>query len=371
MAKKKNGIKIPTKNELKKKYPQSAMASDILLSGEDTLRLPCSNININYIMGGGLPYGKVLELFGQESSGKSLLATDFAKSCQQLGGKVLWVDAEAAYDLFWTEQNGIDNEQVILYQETAVEMMSDWITDQSLFWRSQLTDNQPILVVIDSVAALDTMDSINSSQSDAKADMGNRAKAIYRFFRTKNQMLSDLGICTIAINQLRDKVGASNYEDPTTTPGGKALAFYASIRLGIYRGKQIKGKVNGVEERVGQEVSIRVVKNKTAPPRPTIKTKVYFVPEFCEPGFSRYIGFPNILKRLGVVVQKGSRFYRADKMIANGEEGFTKILGDDDILRKSMIRKSKINTISKTRINTSKLTENRYPIKGADLGEDE
>ncbi len=362
---KKTKISLPTENELKKLYPTSGMASNILLSSEDSLWIPCSSPSINYLLGGGVPYGKILEIFGQESGGKTLLATDFAKCTQLMGGVVLWVDAEAAYDLFWNEQLGIDNEKVVLYQETAVEPISDWIADMSLYWRSKLTNNEPILIVIDSVAALDCLDNINSKQIDAKAEMGNRAKAIYKMFRIRNQMLNELGVTTICINQLRDKVGASNYEDPNTTPGGKALAFYASQRLGIYRGKQIKSKINGVEERVGNHVSIRAIKNKVAPPRPTLKSEVYFVEEYTgEVGFSRYIGFPTILKRLAVVEQKGSRYYRGDSMIANGEPSFTKLLFEDEKLKKSMLRKSKINTVGKSIINMNKVVGNRFPVKG-------
>lgn len=362
---KKAKLTLPTEKELKKLYPTAGIASNILLPSEDSLWIPCSSPSINYLLGGGLPYGKIMEIFGQESGGKSLLASDFAKCTQLMGGIVLWVDAEAAYDLWWNEQLGIDNEKVVLYQETAVENISDWIGDMTLYWRSKLVNNEPILVVIDSVAALDCLDNIDSKQVDSKAEMGNRAKAIYKMFRIRNQMMNDLGVSTICINQLRDKVGASNYEDPNTTPGGKALAFYASQRLGIYRGKQIKDKINGVEERVGNLVSVRAIKNKVAPPRPSLKTEVYFVQEYKgEVGFSRYIGFPTILRRLGVVEQKGSRFYRGDTMLANGENAFTKALFKDEKLKKTMLRKSKINTVGKSIINMNKVVGNRFPVKG-------
>ena len=323
MAKKRK-FKLPTANELSKKYKNSGKASEILLPPEDSLWLPSSNIGINYTFGGGIPYGRILELYGEESSGKSLLAMDFAKCCQILGGIVLYADAEATYDTHWNEVNGIDNDKVVLYQETAVETLSDWIRDQALYYRSQLVNNEPILVILDSVAALDCSDNIDSSQIDAKAEMGNRAKAIYKMFRIRNQLFNELGITFIAINQLRQKVGANQFQDPDTTPGGSALKFYASIRCGIYRGKQIKAKINGVEERVGSLASVRIKKNKVGPPRPTLRTEVYFVPEHCEPGFNRYMGFPEILKRLGVLTKKGSRYYLGEDMVANGEDQLIK-----------------------------------------------
>lgn len=362
MAKKRK-FKLPTANELAKKYSNSGKASEILLSSEDSLWLPSSNIAINYTLGGGIPYGRILELYGEESSGKSLLAMDFAKCCQLLGGIVLYADAEATYDPYWNEVNGIDNDKVVLYQETAVESISDWIRDQALYYRSQLTSNEPILVILDSVAALDCLDNIDSVQTEAKAEMGNRAKAIYKMFRIRNQLFNELGVCFIAINQLRQKVGASQFQDPDTTPGGAALKFYASIRVGVYGGKQIKAKVNGMEERVGRLASIRIKKNKVAPPRPTLRTEVYFIEEYREPGFHRYIGFPDILQRLGVLTKKGSRYYLKEEMVANGEAGLLKKIETDEKFRRTMIRKSKINTVSRMIAKLEKLQgNNQFPI---------
>lgn len=361
---KKTYIKIPTDAELRKRFPESDMASNILLSKEDSLWLPSSNIAINHLLGGGIPYGKILEIFGEESSGKSLLSGDFAKSTQILNGVVLWVDAEGSYDLTWAEKNGIDNNKVVLFTETAVETISDWIGDMAMYWRNKLTKNEPILLIVDSTAALDCLENIDSRQQDSKAEMGNRAKAIYKMLRIRNRMLVRLGICCIFINQLRAKVGATNYQDPDTTPGGNALKFYASQRLGIYRGKQIVGKINGFEERVGNNVSIRVKKNKVAPPRPTLRTEVYFVPEYREPGFHRYLGLPDILLKAGVITKKGSRFYYGETMIANGEEGILKTLESDMELRKKLIRKSGVNTISKTQRILASKTTNEYPIQG-------
>lgn len=363
MAAKKH-IKLLSPNELRKRYPESDIASNILLDKDNSLWLPSSTIAINHILGGGIPYGKILEIFGEESSGKSLLSADFAKSTQLLGGVVLWVDAEGSYDLFWAEQNGIDNSKVVVYPETAVERISDWIADMAMYYRSQLTKNEPILLVVDSTAALDCLDNIDSQQTDSKAEMGNRAKAIYKMLRIRNRMLVKLGICSIFINQLRSKVGANQFQDPDTTPGGNALKFYASQRLGIYRGKQIVEKVKGFEERVGNHVSIRVKKNKVAPPRPTLKTEVYFLPDFREPGFHKYIGLPEILIRSGVITKKGSRFYLGETMIANGEEQLLKIITDDMDLRKKLIRKSGVNTLSKTKKLLESKGTNLFPIEG-------
>jgi recombination protein RecA len=370
MAKKKSNIlKIPTANALAKKYPKSGQASDIVVPEAEYLILPSRFLNLNYTIGGGIPYGKILELYGEESSGKSLLAIDFAYCCQQLGGVVLWADAEQAFTTQWAKANGLDLEKVIVYSETAVENISDWIADQSIYWRSVLVNNEPILCVVDSTAALDTQNNINSEMADGKADMGNRAKAIYKLLRIRNELLSDLGVTSIWINQLRQKIGVM-FGDPDTTPGGAALKFYASIRIGVYGGKQILGKVNGYEDRVGRHSSIRVKKNKVAPPRPTIKgAEVYFNSEYDDKplGFSKYFGLPDLLVRLGVVTKKkgASRYYMKDKMLANGSAAFEKLIREDTRIRKKLIRRSGINTISKTRTQAEAIGRNIFIIGSA------
>lgn len=365
-------IKIPTDKDLQKRYKSSGNAKELLLDLDNSLRLPSSSPVINYYMGGGLPFGKILEIFGEESAGKSLLATDFARTTQALGGIVLWVDAEASYDLHWSELNGLDNDKVILYTETAIENISDWVQDMCLYWRNKLRNNQPITLVIDSIASLDCLDNIDSRQTEGKAEMGNRAKAIYKFFRIRNQMFSELGISVICINQLRDKVNGGMFQDPNTTPGGKALQFYASIRLGIFRGKQIKEKINGIEERVGNNVSLRIIKNKTSAPKPTLSTHVYFVPtENRDTGFSKYFGLCDVLIRLGVIERKGSRIYKGEELIATSEDNFYSKIEKDEELKKTLIRKSKINTFSRTLKNIERLGDkNLYPIKNAELDEE-
>jgi len=362
---KSTGIKIPTAASMDKKYHGSGIASKIL--GRGGLRLPSRFLYLNYTLSGGIPYGKILEVFGEESSGKSLLAFDFAYCCQQLGGIVIWIDAEQAFTIEWAEANGIDLDKVDLYSETAIESISDFIRDKAIYWRSILTNNEPILIVTDSIASLSCIANINSSQLDAKAEMGNRAKKIDEMLRTRNELLSELGVVSIFINQVRAKIGATKYEDPYTTPGGKATAFYASIRLGIYGGKQIKGKIDGYEDRVGRCSTIRVIKNKVGPPRPTIKSaEVYFNPEYHKPvGFDKYFGLAELLVRLKVVDRKkgASRIYYKEKMLANGEEAFLKFLIKNDDIRAKLIRRAGINTISKTQKEIDAITTNLYPLK--------
>ena len=366
MAKKKEKAgKVLTNDAISKKYKGCGLASTVAVMPDDAIWIPSRYIELNYTTGGGIPYGKILELFGEESSGKSLLAIDYAVVTQKLGGIVLWADAEHAFDARWAIANGLDLDRIMVYPETAVENLSDWSADMAVTCRSRLTDNEPILMVTDSLAALDCLANIDSVQADAKAEMGNRAKAIYKWLRIRNELYSDLGITSIYINQLRKKVGAGMFEDPDTTPGGGAMKFYASIRVGVYGGKQIKEKVNGFEDRVGRMVSVRIKKNKVAPPRPTIKAKMFNNAEYCTPGFSKYEGLPDLLVKLGVIFKKkGSSVYKDadDNKLATGEKNMIKLLTKNSKLRASLIKEAGINTVSQTRKQLSKITENRYPV---------
>lgn len=361
---KKVSLKLPTEKDLRKKYVGANVASIVIPSKEETLWLPSEILALNEMLGGGIPYGRILEILGYESTGKSLLALNFAKSTQKLGGVVLWDDAEMCWNNGWAIENGVDPSKVELLSDNSVEILSDWMRDMMIYYRSILTNNEPILIVCDSIAALECQDNIESDQSEGKAEMGNRAKAIYKMYRKRNLFLSKYGAIMICINQVRDKVGASMFEDATTTPGGAATKFYASQRLATVRGKQIKMKIKGKEKKIGQNVYFQVRKNKVGPPMDSVQTEVYFRDEkWGYLGYSKYAGLPDILVEQGVIKKKGSRYYLKDKNIANGEDALVKIMHEDDELRSKLIRKSSINTISKTRKKLENLTANLYPVK--------
>jgi recombination protein RecA len=364
MTKKSNTIKIETAASISKKYGGG------LVSSLDEVRfwIPCRVLAINYQFGGGVPYGRIIELFGTESGGKTLLAKDFAYGTQQCGGIVLWADGEKSFTKTWAKQNGLELDKIWLNKENTIEILSDWIRDSCLYWRSILTKNEPILLVLDSLAVLECLEAQNASQVDAKADFGNRAKAISKFLRARQPLFDDLGIGVILINQLREKQGASKFEDPDTTPGGQATKFYASIRAGLYGGKQITKKIKGKETRVGRHTSIRIKKNKVAPPRSTIKgIEVYTDPEYTKMplGFSKYFGIEEIIEKFDILKKKGSRFYLGDKMIANGKDALIEVLKEDDKLRRKVIRKSGINTISNLQRQLDNQTKNWYPVKAS------
>ena len=356
-------IKIPTLREIQKKFPSQYIAGEV----DESKRpwLPTRFLAFNKVTGGGCPFGKIIELFGEESSGKSLMAYDFAYCCQYLGGMVLWVDAEQSFTNDWATKNGLDLDKIVVFRSTSIEAISDWVANMALYWRSQLTHNEPILLVLDSVSALDTDINLNSEMLNASADMGNRAKAIYKYFRIRNEMLYSLGITQVYINQLRKNLKAGMFENPDTTPGGKALAFYASIRIGLYGGKQITKKVKGKERKIGRVTSIRTIKNKVATPGPTLKgSPLYNNAKYVDSiGFDRLHFLDEILIEEEIIekTKSGTYSYKG-KTLCRGAEKFAELLREDDDLRRKLIRKAGINTLGATKKLLESLNENLYPI---------
>lgn len=364
---KKAGV-VLTDSALSKKYQGFGKASEISVIPEESLWLPSRSLYLNWTMGGGIPYGRILEVFGGESSGKSLVAMDFGYSAQYLGGVLLWNDAEQAFDPNWAEQNGLNLASTYIYNETSIEKISDWAADMATTFRSKLVRNEPILLVTDSIAALDCEANINSVQSDAKAEMGNRAKALYKYLRIRNQLFAELGVAIIFINQLRKKVGATMYEDPDTTPGGDAMKFFASQRMAFHQKRQITHGVKENKVWLGNEVSVRMKKNKVAPPKPTFTTEIFFNAEYGKVGFNKYANLSQLLLRCGAIdTIKGKRgFFLDGKKIAEGKDSLETKLNDDPELRRKLIRKSKVNTLSRTKKKLDILEKrgvNRYPVK--------
>lgn len=251
MAKGKIGLKVPTKNELAKKY-----GSMIKLASETTetgLWLPSTFFALNYTFGGGIPYGKILEVAGEESSGKSLIAYNFAYATQQLGGAVIWVDAEQSWMNSWAKENGVDPEKVTVVNDTRIEYVADAVADIALYLRSQLTHNEPILLVIDSVAAMDCSDNIDSKLVDGKAEMGGRAKALYKYFRVRNEFFYRLGVTQIYINQLRTALNVGFGKDNTCLHYDTMIPFVdgTSMKIGEIIKNHISKKVWSYNEKLG------------------------------------------------------------------------------------------------------------------------
>lgn len=367
MAKKKKvGIKVPTQNEILRKYGNIIQLAST--SKETGLWIPSTFFALNYTLGKGIPYGKILEVMGEESSGKSLIAYNFAYATQQLGGQVIWVDAEQSWMNSWAETNGVDPSKVTLVNDTRIEYVADAVAELAIYLRSQLTHNEPILLVVDSVAAMDCADNIDAKMVDGKAEMGGRAKALYKYFRIRSELFFKLGVTQIYINQLRTALNVGFGKDNTTTTGGAALKFYAAQRIAFYAGKTLTIKSKGKDRKVGKLVTIRVIKNKVAPPRPTIsKAPVYFNPKFHEVGFDRCFALEDVLVENDIVDKTSGGIYKyKGKTLARGEEKFQALLEEDDKLRRKLLSKAEINTIGSTRKQLEAINVNYFPVDGVE-----
>ena len=368
MAKKtKVGLKVPTLNELNKKYGSiiKMKASEV---EDHNLWLPSTFFALNHQWGGGIPFGKIVEVAGEESSGKSLIAYNFAYTCQQLGGHVIWVDAEQSWMNSWAEANGVDPNRVTVVNDTRIEYVSDIVADLAIYIRSQLTHNEPILLVVDSIAAMDCSDNIDAKMVEGKAEMGGRAKALYKYFRIRNELFYKLGVTQIYINQVRTALNVGFGKDNTTTTGGAALKFWASIRVAFFAGRSITVKSKGRERKAGKLVTLRVLKNKVAPPKPTIsKCPVYFNPKLHDIGFDRYFYLDEVFAEEEVIEKAngGVIKYKGEK-IARGEEKFRELIESDDDLRRKLLKRARINTIGTTRKKLESISGNLFPVEGVE-----
>lgn len=217
--------------------------------------IPTGSLSLDIAVGiGGLPRGRVVEIYGPESSGKTTLAIHAIAECQKQGGMAAFIDAEHAFDRFYAEALGVDVENLLISQpdngEQALEIAENLI-------RSGAID----IIVIDSVAALVPKSEIEGEMGDSK--MGLQARLMSQALRKLTATIGRTGCCCIFINQLREKIGVM-FGNPETTTGGNALKFYASLRLDIRRsGSALKDRDGNI---VGNHVKVKVVKNKLAPP---------------------------------------------------------------------------------------------------------
>ncbi|MEL7022058.1 MAG: recombinase RecA [Bacteroidota bacterium] len=275
--------------------------------------IPTGSLSLDVALGiNGFPKGRVVEIYGPESSGKTTLAIHAIAECQKSGGIAAIVDAEHAFDRFYAEKLGVDTENLLIAQpdngEQALEIAENLI-------RSGAID----IIVIDSVAALVPRAEIEGEMGDSK--MGLQARLMSQAMRKMTGAIGNTGVCCIFINQLREKIGVM-FGNPETTTGGNALKFYASIRLDIRRnGAAIKDKQGNV---MGNHVKVKVVKNKLAPP--------FRIAEF-DIMYGEGISKTGEIVDLGVVheiIKKSGAWYSyQDAKIAQGREAAKSFLADN------------------------------------------
>jgi recombination protein RecA len=259
---------------------------------------------------GGFPRGRVIEIFGPESSGKTTLAIHAIAEAQRQGGIAASIDAEHAFDRFYAEKLGVDVENLLISQpdngEQALEIADSLI-------RSSALD----IVVIDSVAALTPKAEIEGDMGDSK--MGLQARLMSQALRKLTGSINKTNTCCIFINQLRDKIGVM-FGNPETTTGGNALKFYASIRLDIRKIGQLKEGDNVI----GNQTRVKVVKNKVAPPFRKAEFDIMF-----GEGISHCGEIVDLGVEFGVVKKSGSWYSYGDTKLAQGRDATKELIRDN------------------------------------------
>ncbi|TKB96359.1 recombinase RecA [Pedobacter cryophilus] len=259
---------------------------------------------------GGVPRGRVVEIYGPESSGKTTLATHIIAEAQKKGGIAAFIDAEHAFDQFYAKKLGVDIENLLISQpdngEQALEIADNLI-------RSGAID----VIVIDSVAALVPKSEIEGEMGDSK--MGLQARLMSQALRKLTGTISKTNCTCIFINQLREKIGVM-FGNPETTTGGNALKFYASVRLDIRRIAQIKDS----DEVSGNRVKVKIVKNKVAPPFRIAEFDIMF-----GEGISKVGEIIDLGVEYGIVKKAGSWFSYGDTKLGQGRDGVKNLLKDN------------------------------------------
>lgn len=259
---------------------------------------------------GGYPKGRIIEIFGPESSGKTTLALHAIAECQKAGGKAAFIDAENAIDPLYARNLGVNIEELILSQPDSGEQGLEIV---DVLVRSGAVD----LIVVDSVAALVPQAELDGEMGDAQ--VGLQARMMSKAMRKLSGAMNRSECTTIFINQLREKVGVM-FGNPETTPGGRALKFYSSVRLDIRRGEQIK---QGTDI-VGNKANIRVVKNKVAPPFKKVQVEIVY---------GKGISYLGEVIDLGVdfdlIDKSGSWYSYKDERIGQGREAVRTFLEEN------------------------------------------
>jgi recombination protein RecA len=291
---------------------------------EDMEVIPTGSLGLDVALGvGGYPKGRVVEIYGPESSGKTTLTLHAIAEAQKKGGIAAFIDAEHAFDRYYAEDLGVDVENLIISQPDNGEQALE-ITDNLI--RSGAID----IIVIDSVAALTPKSEIEGEMGDSK--MGLHARLMSQALRKLTGSISKTKCTVIFINQLREKIGVM-FGNPETTTGGNALKFYASVRIDIRRSTQIKNTNNEV---LGNKTRVKVVKNKVAPPFKTVEFDIVY-----GKGISKVGEIIDLGVDFEIINKSGSWFSYDETKLGQGREAVKNLLLDNPELMDELEQKIK------------------------------
>lgn len=280
--------------------------------------IPTGSVALNAALGvGGYPRGRVIEIYGPESSGKTTLAIHAIAEAQKAGGIAAFIDAEHAFDRFYAEKLGVKTDDILMSQPDNGEQALE-IAEQLI--RSSAID----IIVIDSVAALTPKAEIEGDMGDSK--MGLQARLMSQALRKLTSAISKTNTTCIFINQLRDKIGVM-FGNPETTTGGNALKFYASVRLDIRKIGQLKDG----EEAIGSQTRVKVVKNKVAPPFRKAEFDIIY-----GQGISRVGEIIDLGSDLGIIKKSGSWYSYNDTKLGQGREAAKDCVKDNPELAEEL-----------------------------------
>jgi recombination protein RecA len=310
--------------------------------------IPTGSLALDVALGiGGVPRGRVIEIYGPESSGKSTLATHIVANAQKAGGVAAYIDAEHALDPSYAAKIGVDVDKLLIAQPDSGE--------EALSIAETLTRSNAIdVIVIDSVAALVPKHELDGEIGDAH--VGLQARMMSQALRKLTAALSRSNTCAIFINQIREKVGVM-FGNPETTTGGRALKFYSSVRMDIRRIGGIKG---GENLDVGNRVRVKVVKNKMAPPFRVAEFDILF-----NEGISRAGSVLDMAVTANIVEKKGSWFSYEGKKLGQGKESVRDELKQNESLLEEIEKKvfAHFSESTETEVGTLEKVEEALQVK--------
>lgn len=283
--------------------------------------IPTGSLSLDIALGGGVPKGRVVEIYGPESSGKTTLTLHIVAEAQKRGGLAAFVDAEHALDPEYARRIGVDVDNLVISQPDTGEQALE-ITETLV--RSNAVD----VIVVDSVAALTPRAEIEGEMGDSH--MGLQARLMSQALRKLTAAISKSGVTVIFINQIRFKIGVM-FGNPETTPGGNALKFYSSVRMEIRRAGKIEEGSGEEREMTGNRVKVKIVKNKIAPPFKSAEFDIMY-----NNGISRVGELLDLATEYNVLRKAGAFYSYKEEKIAQGRENAKTILEGDAKLFKAI-----------------------------------